>query len=244
MKNKKRYSDSGNYTLGFILVLIGAILLLKKLDIFYFDWMISWPMIFVVVGLFTLIRTKFDSAFGWFMLLFGSFFLSKKYLPIPVEYEPFVIPVGLILLGLYFLISRNKKSIDWSGASGDGFVMGSNDKKSDSTDHININCTFAGVDRKLLSKDFHGGKINTTFGGVELDLTQADLAADALLKIEVTFGGLVLVLPPHWDVDIEVSNVFAGVEDKRPFPQAGVDKSKVLKIRGAVSFGGLEIKSY
>jgi predicted membrane protein len=95
-----------------------------------------------------------------------------------------------------------------------------------------------------MSKNFQGGKLTAAFGGVDIDLTQADFTGMATLQVDIIFGGMKLIIPPHWDVRVEVSNIAAGVEDKRLSRISEVDPEKVLLIRGTVFFGGLEIKSY
>lgn len=52
------------------------------------------------------------------------------------------------------------------------------------------------------------------------------------------------MVPPHWDLKIDVANIFAGIEDKRMYLQTPADPAKVLVIKGTIVFGGLEIKSF
>ncbi|OOG75556.1 LiaI-LiaF-like domain-containing protein [Algoriphagus sp. A40] len=111
-------------------------------------------------------------------------------------------------------------------------------------DRLNIDAVFSGVNRKLMTKNFQGGKITTAFGGVDLDLTQADFNGVVTVQIDIIFGGVKLIVPPHWDIRTEVSNIAAGIEDKRYFRDGGVDPSKVVVLKGTILFGGLEIKSY
>src|SRR5690606_28531460 len=113
-----------------------------------------------------------------------------------------------------------------------------------SGDVLNSQAIFCGVQKRVLSKNFFGGKISTFFGETEIDLSQADLGEHAYLDVEVAFGGVKLIVPPHWDLRIDVTNIFAGVEDKRIYPQVTPDPAKVLVIKGTVIFGGLEIKSF
>ena len=115
---------------------------------------------------------------------------------------------------------------------------------NDSSDYVNLEAIFTNVQKRVLSKNFKGGKAFALFGGMEIDLSQADLGDKPVLDVEVSFSGLKLILPPHWDVQLDVTNMFAGVEDKRVYPQTTADPSKVLKIKGTVIFGGLDIKSY
>ena len=58
------------------------------------------------------------------------------------------------------------------------------------------------------------------------------------------FGGIKLIVPPHWDLKIQITAVFGGVEDKRPVQAAKVDPDKMLVLDGAAVFGGIEINSY
>lgn len=112
------------------------------------------------------------------------------------------------------------------------------------TDKLNIDAIFSGVNRKMISKNFQGGKITTAFGGVEVDLTSADFSGVVTIQVDVIFGGVKMIVPPHWDIRTEVSNIAAGLEDKRFFRDGGVDPSKVVILKGTILFGGLEIKSY
>jgi len=111
-------------------------------------------------------------------------------------------------------------------------------------DRINESVIFSGVNRKLMTKNFQGGKATVIFGGLDLDLTQVDFTGVITLDLEVGFGGVKLIIPPHWDVRTEVSNIAAGLEDKRMFREGGVDTNKVLILKGTLLFSGLEIKSY
>lgn len=112
------------------------------------------------------------------------------------------------------------------------------------TDKLNIDAIFSGVNRKMISKNFQGGRITTAFGGVEVDLTSADFSGVVTIQVDVIFGGVKMIVPPHWDIRTEVSNIAAGLEDKRFFRDGGVDPSKVVILKGTILFGGLEIKSY
>jgi hypothetical protein len=109
---------------------------------------------------------------------------------------------------------------------------------------VNIDAILSGVNKRVMSKKFQGGKLTAAFGGIDLDLTQSDFTGIVTLQVDVIFGGMKLIVPPHWDVRTEVSNIAAGVEDKRIYRQSEVDTDKVLLIKGTIFFGGLEIKSY
>ena len=81
------------------------------------------------------------------------------------------------------------------------------------------------------------------FGGVEIDLTQADFNGQITIEMTQIFSGAKLIIPPHWQIRSEMIAIFGGIEDKRP-PQTYYDENKVLILNGTTFFGGLEIKSY
>ena len=83
-------------------------------------------------------------------------------------------------------------------------------------DRINESAIFSGVNRKLMTKNFQGGKATVIFGGLDLDLTQVDFTGVVTLDLEVGFGGVKLIVPPHWDVRTEMSNIAAGLEGVIP----------------------------
>lgn len=264
MNRRKAQNDNGNLTIGLIILVIGAVLLFRKMGIFIPGWIISWPMIFIAIGLITLVKHNFKSGFGVFMVLFGSFWLLKRELNLPFEMEQYLIPVGLIVLGLFIILSRKKETFstlkDWNGLeqsfgkntlgtkeisdTSDPNLTASTDLSIEGGDVVNSQALFCGIQKRVLSKNFKGGKLSAIFGGTDIDLSQADLTGPAVLDVEVAFGGIKLIVPPHWDIQINVTNMFAGVEDKRMYPQTKTDVTKILRIKGTIFFGGLEIKSF
>lgn len=263
MANQKFSSQNNNYTLGIILVVIGAIILLKKLGFFLPLWLLSWPMIFIAIGLVILVSQQFKSGSGYFFLLFGSYFMLKKHVALPDGFEGFFLAGGLIAVGLYFILSQKsikmpdynqlKKTESFGYNTQEAEVIV--DENSTTTENSS-NTEFAqpeiltsqaflsGDQRRVLSKNFKGGKISAILGGSEIDLSQADMVEPAMLNIEVALGGVKLIVPPHWSVQINVSNVLSGVEDKRIYAHVSPDPKKILKIYGSVILGGLEIKSF
>ena len=246
-------------------MIIGSVLLLKATGFWFPAWFVSWPMILIAIGIVTLAKNNFQSGFGLFMIVFGGFWLIQHNFGFPFELRPFLIPGGLILLGLYLIVKRSNDrnrfneeffgSLSAKGTEplGTSTTEGNQEQKkayrknyafNDSSDVVNAQALFTGIERRILSKNFKGGKTSAIFGGTEIDLSQADLAEGAMLNVEVAFGGVKLIVPSHWELQINVSNVFAGVEDKRTYSQVPADPTKVLKIYGSVIFGGLEIKSF
>ncbi len=272
MTNFAKPRNDGGIIFGAIILGIGVLLLLRKLGIFFPDWLLTWPMILIVVGVFTLIKHEFQSFFGAVILAFGLYFLLERELGYNFGIQQYLLPIGLIALGIHIILKKKREKevlenlqsqIKNRSAASSGFKSTAEEfgpqEKIESTgsfsgmsgtsgasfsDRVSIDAILSGVNKRVMSKNFQGGKLTAAFGGIDLDLTQADFNGIITLQIDVIFGGMKLIVPPHWDVRTEVSNIAAGVEDKRLFRQSEIDKDKVLVLKGTIFFGGLEIKSY
>ena len=280
MNNYMKPRNDGSIAFGVIILGIGIVLLLRKFGLYIPSWVLTWPMILIAVGTFTLINQQFKSFFGSVVLFIGVYFLLKREFDLDLGIDQFIWPVGLIALGVYLILHKKKENkvleevrTNWESSRKKKTVTSESEKidsvevveeaapsKDESTkapdsgfvratgtaffDRINESVLFGGVNRKLMTKNFQGGKATVIFGGLDLDLTQVDFTGVVSLDLEVGFGGVKLIVPPHWDVRTEVSNIAAGLEDKRMFREGGVDTNKVLILKGTLLFSGLEIKSF
>lgn len=277
--SKPKSSNDGGLIFGFIILGLGVLLLLRKIGFFYPDWLLSWPMILIVIGLVVSVKHQFKSFFGFIMLFLGVYFLLEREFYFDFGLENYLLPLGLIALGIYLITQKQKEKrimenvqeqmrnkqfksspLDSSDSSSPEAQAGSDESKSNTSDgakknfqgisgisyndRVNIDAIFSGVNKRVLSKKFEGGKLTAAFGGIDLDLTQADFSGTVYLQIDVIFGGTKILVPPHWDVRVEITNIAAGVEDKRMYSQTEVDPEKVLVLRGTCFFGGLEIRSF
>jgi predicted membrane protein len=74
---------------------------------------------------------------------------------------------------------------------------------------------FGGIERRVTAQDFQGGHINAIFGGVEIDLTDANMQAEeATLEINAIFGGVEIRVPETWQVAFRGTPIFGGIADK------------------------------
>ena len=280
MNNFAKPRNDGSIAFGVIILGIGLVLLFRKFGLYIPDWVLTWPMILIAVGTYTLISQQFKSFFGSVVLFIGVYFLLKREFDLDLGLDQFIWPVGLIALGIYLIFHKKQENKvieelrkNWE-SSRKNKPSNSNSEKIESAevvddvafsqeestkapdsgfvratgtafmDRINENVVFSGVNRKLMTKNFQGGKATVIFGGLNLDLTQVDFNGVVSLDLEIGFGGVKLLVPPHWDVRTEVSNIAAGLEDKRMFREGGVDTNKVLILKGTLLFSGLEIKSF
>jgi len=143
-------------------------------------------------------------------------------------------PSIFIIIGVIFIVTKRK---GWNAVTSKGMVG------DDIIDYVAI---FSGNERQVVSQNFRGGKISAVFGGIDLNLTKAKLAPGRNeLEVACIFGGTTIIVPENWSVSIEVTPILGGFSDSRKhIPGTTSDTTSQLVIKGAVIFGGGEVKSY
>ena len=234
---KEPYQGSSNKVLiGVVLVIAGLFLILRNTGIFpdFIDNVVfSWPMLLVTIGLILSLSSAEKTA-GIIVMAVGGFFMIPLLFRETFHMYNMFWPAIFIIVGILFIVSKRKGFATGSskGMTGDDFI-----------DYVNI---FSGGDRQVVSQNFRGGKISAVFGGTELDLTKARLAPGRNeIEIACVFGGATIIVPDTWFVTIEVTPILGGFSDSRKLtPGRTVDPASQLVIKGAVVFGGGEVKSY
>ncbi len=104
---------------------------------------------------------------------------------------------------------------------------------------------FSGIKRRFISQEFEGGKATAVFGGVELDLRDADTKLDeVVLHVDAIFGGIDIRVPESWEVDPQITGILGGYDDKTVPPQVAGDRPPpLLVVKGSAIFGGVNIKN-
>ncbi len=235
---------------GIILITVGTFLFLQNMDLGVPDWVFSWQMLLIVIGLLIGIKHNFRGG-PWFVLtLVGTVFLLKDMGILNFDFARYGWPLILVVLGVFMLTKRphyrdrEYRKRRWRDESNREPIQQQQLDDYLSEDYLSATAIFGGVDRIVLSKNFRGGDVTSVFGGSEINLTQADFTGTIVLDTTTIFGGVELIVPSNWDVKMEINTVLGGVEDKRSVEQMKPDPNKVLIIRGTCVFGGLDIKSY
>jgi hypothetical protein len=77
-------------------------------------------------------------------------------------------------------------------------------------------------------------------GGIELDLTDAGLAPGAYLTLRAVMGGIDVVVPSHWRVEVMGRTVMGGIGNLTD-PDTVIDDAPLLLIDAFAAMGGIEI---
>lgn len=259
-QNRKRNERpaSTNVLLGLLVIAVGVVILMRKMDIPFFPyWIFSWPMILIVVGLFVGIKNNFTNV-GWLILvLLGSFFLLDDVMFFNWHLREFAFPLGIIVIGIFLIFrsvvspnrniqGRFRDRFQQAGETqGETHEYSEEEKKrtlSDDEEYVNSTNIFGSTKKRIFSKSFRGGQTTNFFGGTVLDLSQADIDKSIVIDVIQVFGGVKLIMPANWVVKSDVVSIFGGLDDKRNM--APSDPDKVVVLTGVCIFGGIDIKSY
>lgn len=105
----KRNSRSGRNFIGLVIILIGGLLLLDRLiPALHLNWLFSWPMILIVVGLFIGAQSKFENVASYILIAIGGFFLLNNFLNFNVG--QLLWPFILIFLGFWMIKGKSGKT--------------------------------------------------------------------------------------------------------------------------------------
>jgi predicted membrane protein len=244
---------TGKTWVGLIFLVIGLIMFTRTLGLYVPGWVTSWPMYLIVAGCFTGYRNDFKNPVSYILIFIGGIFLIDRIFD-GIDLHNFLWPVFIIGIGVYMITGKKK---NWKKPLLDN--PGEWDKRVDETgnpvepppvnpsheDVLDAVSIFGGIKRTVVSKSFKGGEVTAIMGGVEINLTQADIHGRVILDVTQLFGGTKIIVPPQWKISSEGVAVFGGLEDKRAVLMQGAPlDDKHLVIRGTTIFGGIDIRSF
>ena len=230
--------QSKNLTLGVLLIIFGSLFLAKNLGVLpneVFHYVFRWYSWLLMIGIIILVKHPGKPA-GFILLGIGSIFLLKDLDIVPYFAVGQLWPIVLIGVGIYYIVRQQSKGVP------------KGDKPDGSMDFIDDTNIFGGGDMLVESDNFRGGRVSSIFGGGNYNLTKAKLSPDNKNVIDVfaMFGGSTFIVPPDWNVRVEVTPLFGGFTDKRAASMQDTstkDPRKQLFITGFVMFGGGEVKN-
>lgn len=109
------------------------------------------------------------------------------------------------------------------------------------SDELSLVAVFDGIDLRSRAKAFKGGSMLAWWGGIAVDLREAELAPGARLSVHTLFGGIAVKTPASWRVESSVKALAGGVEATTP---ARDDRdAPVLTVEGMALLGGIAVGS-
>lgn len=223
----------GRIFAGLFIIALGVLFLLGSLDkIEVWDVLAKyWPLILIFIGISHLFSSQFRHTTGGIILiLIGGFFLLANLDILEYNLWSILWPAAIIAVGLWILLRPSFK--------------GTKNKMPDfKEDDLGIFAMFAGIDRRIESQAFRGGKATAVMGAVEIDMRDAKLAGkEATLELTAIMGAVEIRIPREWNVVVDSSAFLGAVEDK--FKSDSPETAQnTLYIKASAVLGGVEIRS-
>lgn len=218
---------------GLLVLLVGLFFFIKQFDVYIPNWLFTWQMLLILIGVFQLFKHNFQKTSGYVLIVIGSALQFHDFYPDYVQlrfFWPLLIMgvgVSMLLKGGFFQFNTKKIAVT-----------------ENQVDQIQSFALFAGLKKRITSQSIKGGAITSIFGGNELDFSQADFEDEITLAIQCVFGGITCIVPPNWEIIYEVNSVFGGLVDQRIPVELNPDEpKKVLRLVGSCVFGGVEVSN-
>jgi predicted membrane protein len=253
----------GGGMFAMLLILMGVLLFLENVGLIP-SWSMAdfWPVWMIIWGVFMIDRTRNLIAVIWSGGLIVSGILvilgNLHILHISVS---IIGPVMLIALGLILLVAPGhvrQLGEQWRGDAGARWrarqelrdqIRSSigNTMRIFRGNSLHEDVVFSSVTRRIQTQQFEGGRVTAVFGSIQLDLVEAVMASTnggARLKADAVFGGIEIIVPRTWKVDMRSTAVFGGCDDRTlpPRPELGIEPPKLL-ITGSAVFGGVTVRN-
>ena len=209
---------------GIIFVIAGVIIGLNSFGItdinIFFD---GWWTLFIIIPAINGFITDEEKMGSIIWLIIGIVLLlgCQNLISFDVIWK-LTLPVILVFIGLSIMFNNNGK------------------KDSKNTSNNEYCACFSGKTIKFDDKYFKGSEVNSIFGGITIDLTNAKIKDGAVIDATAVFGGVTILIPDDLKFEIKSTSVFGGVSDKTKNKEK---KDKVtLYVNSCSIFGGVDIK--
>lgn len=218
----------GLFVVAFGVLLLGKSALGWDLSFLAGTW---WTLVIIAVAILGISRS---GCHFWnvLILIIGVWlFLSRLGI---LTYNLFPISVALlvVLLGVWIItrsFSHNPCHVSASSSSSDN---------DDFPEYENI---FSDSSVKNDSKMFKGGRINSTFGRMRVDLSDIHIQSNAVIDVSSVFATLEIIIPRNTSYKTNVTPVFGSFINNAPVRQL-VENEPYIEIKGAAVFGSIVLK--
>lgn len=209
-----------------VLIAVGGLWLLDAANVLSAGPTIDhwWPVAVIALGLVTAVADRRLSPGPVALIVIGALLLVGQ-LEL-VQVNAVIWPVVAILAGLWLLVNRGRRSRT----------------REEVSERQDVVAVLGAAETRNRSPHFRHANVSAVFGGATLDMRDAQLDPGATVDALALFGGVDVIVPPGWRVELGGLPIFGGYDDKTAGSVVPPD-APVLKVAATAIFGGVDVKN-
>jgi len=219
-----------NILWGVVLVVLGLIFGLNAMgitdiNVFFDGW---WTLFIIIPSFIGLVKERGKTgniiclAIGIILLLSAQGILDIS------KIGKLIFPGILIIVGLSIIFK------DTIGSKVNDKIKELNKENKDE-----YYATFSGQKLNFTGDEFKGASANAIFGGIDMDLRNANITQDQIINATAVFGGIDILVPNNVNVKIKSNSIFGGVDNK---VKENKENAPTIYVKAFCLFGGVEVK--
>ncbi|MDR2647668.1 MAG: cell wall-active antibiotics response protein [Oscillospiraceae bacterium] len=242
-------------TQKFLLALLAVLIIAAgvfMLGVQFFDWkwfwFKGWWTIFIVGAGVALIVKRGPRFGGLFFVFLGvSLYLHEQdiLLETHMEWLTAMIACSMVALGVDLLVHvfKGGKLRKIARGAADQMPIGDNRAQYYSTDESpRYTAIFGGSEPRSVCKTLKKVDATAIFGGLQVDLTQADFQQEIVVDILSLCGGVTIITPPHVLLELDGTAILGGCDASEITGRIYDPNHPKMKIKYFVAFGGIKLK--
>ncbi|MDO4364917.1 MAG: LiaF-related protein [Clostridia bacterium] len=234
---------------GIVIVALGILWGLKEANILNYSMFFDgWWTLFIIVPSIIGLVTEKNKKGSLICLAVGVLLLVNCYFDL-WQYKRYLLPLIIVIVGASVIVGNIfDKKPEYQQ------VEQYNPNPQNQNESANANygepvyipqgnqeyyASFTSEDYRF-DNGFAGGKFCATFGGLKLDIRNADIVHNCVINTNATFGGIEIYVPQDVRVVVKSNSVFGGTSDKsnKNLPP----DAKTVFVNATNLFGGTDIK--
>ena len=218
-----------NILWGVIFIIIGLILGLNavgitNIDIFFEGW---WTLFIIVPSVVSIAKNYKDaSAYIWLIIGIALLLAAQGIIDMSIIGK-LILPAVLVAIGVGIIFKDTVSS-----------KVNSKIDELNKSNKEEFYATFSGQKLNFAGDDFNGVSLNAIFGGIDLDLKNANIVEDKIINATSVFGGINILVPENINIQVKSTSIFGGVNNKTK----NKEEQPTIYVKAFCLFGGVEIK--